>query len=779
MFLILALCSIYIVGYQNVSATGDEIVSSIIKIDSNTPNGPVLSHNDQFGYSIAYIGNQSDIDISYIAVGARNDDIGGSDRGAIHVMFMNSDGTVSRTIEINSNSTNGPNLADNDNFGYSIANIGDLNGYGVFDIAVGATGDDGTSSNQNSGAIHVMFMNSDGTVSRTIEINSTSTTGLNLVGADNFGYSIANIGDLNGDGISDIAVGAAGDRNYGAIHVLFMNSNGTVSRSLELGRNTNNLDLFEQSTFGSSIANIGDLNGDGVSDIAVGATGFNNADSTTSGAIHIIFMNSNGTVSNSIRITNNTINGPVWSSLDNFGTSIANIGDLNGDGITDIAVGAYFDDTGGSNRGTIHVLLMNSNGTVSRTIEINSNSTNGPNLADGDAFGASIANIGDLNNDGISDIAVGAVSDNSIHVIFLNSLDKTPPTITSITSDATFPGTLKVGDTISFTLTTNSTENAASINSTFNSVELSWSTADNRNTYTATYTVSEGDADQTTLLQITDVTITDSAGNTSLPFNGTDILKTIDANSPKFSSAQTLSIVQIAITLDQNVNASSAIPNDFTLGGVIGGSIDSIVSVSNNIITLGITGATISDSDDDVTISYVRTSGSFDDVSGNSLLNFAENVTNTLDTPPIITLNGDNPQIIELGVDYTELGATTNDGSQVTINAAEFTDKVGTYSIYYDSVDASGNSATQVIRTVNVIEATIPTFCTVSSSGDWIITTSCTLDSSATATRNVIVQNDSILSIPSGITLDIDFANNNLTVETGSGVLIKFGGTIT
>ena len=341
---------------------------------------------------------------------------------------------------------------------------------------------------------------------------------------------------------------------------------------------------------------------------------------------------------------------------------------------------------------------------------------NTPTAVSGHADGVTLSNVTelvfthDITNDRTPDVKyTGTSLADSTSVLVptatVTAYDGFPITITSITSNVATFDTLKVGDTITFTLTPDLADIEATIDGTFNSQSLNWSTVNNGTTYTATYTVSEGDADQTTPLQITNVTITNSAGSTSLPFDGTDILNTIDANSPQFSSAQTLSISQIAITLDHNVTNSNAISNDFTLDGITGGSIGSIVSVSNNIITLGITGATISDSDD-VTISYARTSGSFDDVSGNSLLDFAGNVANTLDT-------------------------------------------------------------------------TIPTFCTVSSSGDWIITTSCTLDSSATATRNVIVQNDSILSIPSGITLNIDFANNNLTVETGSGVLIKSGGTIT
>ncbi len=786
MFLILALGSLYTITYQNASATGDEIVSNTIEINNNTANGPVLNDSDQFGSSIANIGDLNGDGISDIAVGADFDDAGGSGRGAIHVMLMNSNGSISHTIEINDLTANGPALNDSDNFGFSIANIGDLNGVGISDIAVGAIGDDAGGS--NSGAIHVMFMNSDGTVSSTIEINDLTANGPVLNDGDNFGYSIANIGDLNNDGVLDIAVGAINDdtggASRGAIHIMFMNSNDTVSHTIEINDNTaNGPVLNNRDYFGSSIANIGDLNGDGIFDIAVGAPGDGVANIAI-GAIHVMFMNSNGSVSSTIKINNNTANGPILNSnLDNFGSSIANIGDLNNDGISDIAVGAIYVDT---SRGAIHVMLMNSNGSVSNTIEINDLTTNGPVLNDGDYFGSSIANIGDLNNDGVLDIAVGTTGDDAgsansgaIHVLFMNSSTLLPPIITNITSNTTSSGVLKVGDTISFTLTLDSAENGATINGAYNSVPLSWNSIDNGTTYTATYTISEGDADQITPLQITGVTITDSAGNTSLPFDGTDILDTIDANSPQFSSAQTLSISQIAITLDHNVTDSTATPTDFTLGGVTGASIDSIVSVLNDIITLDVTGATISDSDN-VTISYTRTSGSFDDVSGNSLLDFAENVTNNLDfTPPIITLNGDNPQIIKLGDGYTELGATTSDGSQVTINATEFTNAIGTYSIYYDSVDASGNRAIQVVRTVNVIEATIPTFCAPPGSGDWIIDVSCTVNASATAQENVIVQNNSILIIPSEITLDIDFAAFNLTVQSGSGVLIKSGGTVT
>ncbi len=60
-----------------------------------------------------------------------------------------------------------------------------------------------------------------------------------------------------------------------------------------------------------------------------------------------------------------------------------------------------------------------------------------------------------------------------------------------------------------------------------------------------------------------------------------------------------------------------------------------------------------------------------------------------------------------------------------------------------------------------------------------IINSDTTLSANTVSLGNVIVQNNSVLTIPSGVTLDIDFANFNLTVKSGSGVLIKAGGTIT
>ena len=124
--------------------------------------------------------------VNDLAVGTNGNDDGGTNRGAIDIMFMNTDGSVDSTVKINDSTTNGPVLANNDYWGRSVANIGDLDGDGVNDIAVGAAGDDRCANNDNncwdSGAIHIMFMNTDGSVDSTVKI-SDSTTNRHIMNA--------------------------------------------------------------------------------------------------------------------------------------------------------------------------------------------------------------------------------------------------------------------------------------------------------------------------------------------------------------------------------------------------------------------------------------------------------------------------------------------------------------------------------------------------------------------------------------------------------------------
>lgn len=90
------------------------------------------------------------------------------------------------------------------------------------------------------------------------------------------------------------------------------------------------------------------------------------------------------------------------------------------------------------------------------------------------------------------------------------------------------------------------------------------------------------------------------------------------------------------------------------------------------------------------------------------------------------------------------------------------------------SIDNKCGSNSGMVR---LIPLSVPS-CLPPQSGDWTITSSCTLPSSTVAPGNVIIQNNSVLTIPNGLTLNIDFTTNHLLIKSGSGVLIKAGGKI-
>ena len=289
-------------------------------------------------------------------------------------MFMESDGSVKSTVEINDSTENGPTLANNDRFGASVENIGDFDGNGVNDLAVGASYDN--TGGKNRGAVHIMFMESDGSVKSTVVINDSTTNGPTLSNSDLFGTSVANIGDLDGDGVNALAVGANfddmdengvadGATNRGTVHIMFMNSDGSVDSTVEINDSTENgPHLNGNDLFGESVENLGDLNGDGVNDLAVGASR-DNAGGADRGTIHVMYMNSDGSVDSTVEINSSTENGPTLTNTDRFGISIGEIGDFDGNCITDLAVGAYNDHTdengivdGGDDRGAVHIIFM-------------------------------------------------------------------------------------------------------------------------------------------------------------------------------------------------------------------------------------------------------------------------------------------------------------------------------------------------------------------------------------------------------------------------------------
>lgn len=340
-----------------------------------------LGAGDEFGSSLAFLG---DLDgagpsVAALAVGATGDDDGGSNRGAVYILFLSSSGTVLSYQKISD--TQGNFLApmlDLDEFGGAAAYLGDLDGGGpsVAALAVGATGDNDGGADQ--GAVYILFLASNGTVLSYQKISETAGGFPAVLDAlDDFGGSLAALGDLDGAGasVAALAVGAAQDEtppaiDRGAVYILFLASNGTV---LSYQKITNTDFPADMDQFGDAVANMGDLDGagPGVRSLAVGTTGDDDggtigADSDR-GAVYVLSLSATATVLSFQKISDfyGGFTAPLHN-LDYLGSSLANLGDLDGAGasVAAMAVGAPGDDDGnafGGNRGAVYIMFLDGN----------------------------------------------------------------------------------------------------------------------------------------------------------------------------------------------------------------------------------------------------------------------------------------------------------------------------------------------------------------------------------------------------------------------------------
>jgi len=377
----------------------------------------ILGFSDFFGYSVTSLGDLDGDGVGDLAVGARNDNDGGTLRGAVWVLFLNIDGTVKSHQKISDTEGGFTGILDNHSFfGNSVASLGDLDGDGVGDLAVGAHGDD--DGGNLRGAVWVLFLNTDGTVKSHQKISDTEGgfTGI-LDNGDFFGTSLSLLGDLDDDGVQDMTVGAIwdddGGEDRGAVWVLFLNTDGTVKSHQKIsdtqGSFTGTLDDFDE--FGFSAVALGDLDADGAGDLVVGA--FRDDDGGDQhGAVWVLFLNMNGTVKSHQKISDTQGGFTGILGGDSFGYSVTSLGDLDGDGVGDLAVGAVTDSDGGAARGAVWVLFLNIDGTVKSHQKISDTEGAFTGILDNfDHFGNSVASLGDLDGDGVGDLAVGARDD--------------------------------------------------------------------------------------------------------------------------------------------------------------------------------------------------------------------------------------------------------------------------------------------------------------------------------------------------------------------------------
>jgi hypothetical protein len=238
------------------------------------------------------------------------------------------------------------------------------------------------------------------------------------------GRSVASVGDLNGDGFSDYAVGAPGESpggllNAGSVYVVYGSANTAPS---ELGTSGYRIDgAFAGDRAGTAVAGAGDINGDGLADLAIGAP----AGPARAGHVYVVFgaPGSGNLTLGALGTRGFAITGPVLPALplDNaersFGSSLAGPGtgiwqpraDVNDDGFDDLVIGSSIEDASGRpGAGVAYVVFGKADVAPIDVTALGSNGFVIGGGAAGDAAGAASSVVGDVNGDDYADVVVAA-----------------------------------------------------------------------------------------------------------------------------------------------------------------------------------------------------------------------------------------------------------------------------------------------------------------------------------------------------------------------------------
>ncbi|MDH5492617.1 MAG: FG-GAP-like repeat-containing protein [Myxococcales bacterium] len=256
--------------------------------------------------------------------------------------------------------------------GGAIAGLGDVNGDGFGDLAVAAQG-----AGTQPGRVFVYHGGEGGLVTTPVSQS---------IGAGRYGTAVAALGDVNGDGYADMGIGApTTNSRLGSVHLFYGGPAGLPDAADEVVEGVDTLGQF-----GLALAGASDLNGDGFADVAIAAP---NALSSQ-GRVYVYHGSASGLVLPHAKLI--TGGNPAGGS---FGYALAGLNDLGGDGFGDLGIAGWGVD---SERGRLVIYNGSATGITVPKAEVD-----GP-FGAGGRFGWALASIGNVDENGLWDLAVGA-----------------------------------------------------------------------------------------------------------------------------------------------------------------------------------------------------------------------------------------------------------------------------------------------------------------------------------------------------------------------------------
>ena len=343
------------------------------------------------GWDVAPVGDVDGDGQGDVVVGAWGEPSAGSEAGATYLLL----GPISGTLMPSDAAARLRGEATGDSSGQSVAGVGDRTGDGLPDLLIGAPNADDVGF--SSGAAYLVS----GAVAGTVGLRDATSRFSGDTEADRLGAAVTGTGDLDGDGLDDLAISAPGDSaggdGAGAIYVFL---DPAAGRSV--AADTADIVLVggaRGDQAGTALARYGDFNGDGYSAFLVGAADQSEG-GAGAGAAYVVAGPL--TASTTLNASHARIIGRL--PQDHAGNDVDVAGDVDGDGELDLIIGAYIEDSGGLNAGAAYLV----NGPVTGTRYLTDANAGFIGEAESDLAGWSTAGAGDVDGDGLGDVLVGA-----------------------------------------------------------------------------------------------------------------------------------------------------------------------------------------------------------------------------------------------------------------------------------------------------------------------------------------------------------------------------------